>query len=246
MAFGSSRSLSLAAVLFIIFAAVSLNADGFTDRFSWSISGSIFYFAADNGKQGADPAPILPSLGAAAALKIWGPIGIELTEDLYFTNYEYNTKLDYPMACNPENRSAFVFGFLTGLQATALFPISQSGINTRVYTGPTADLRIITLAVGLDHPDDFTGELETDAQMQADAIRDHFWSKGRWFMFTVGAGMDFPLNERFYLGFDVRTWMPVYRIWTDKDIPAVDGWRFGLGFRITPRKFVKKAPQTEL
>ena len=238
MAFGFSRSTGLT-VLLIIFSVIPLKADSFAARLSWSVSGSIFYFAADNGKQGADPAPILPSLGAAAALMISGPIGIELTEDLYFTNYEYNTKHDYPMACNPENRSAFVLGFLTGLQATARFPISQNGIYTRVNIGPVADLRVVTLAVGLNHPDDFTGELETDAQMQTDAIRAHFWSKGRWFMFTTGAGMDFPINEKFFLGFDARIWAPVYRLWTDKDIPDIDGWRFGLGFRITPRKSVK-------
>ncbi|GHV94994.1 hypothetical protein AGMMS50293_13140 [Spirochaetia bacterium] len=202
----------------MILAVVPLGADGFGDRFSWSVSGSIFYFTADNGKQGSDPAPILPSLGAAASFKIWGPLAIELTEDLYFTNYEYNARDNYPMACNPENRSAFVFGFFTGLQARALFPIGRD-IDVRVYGGPAADLRIIALGIGLNHPDDFTGNIETDAQLQTDAIREYFWGKGRWFMPVLGAGMDFPINEKFLLGFDLRTWFPMYRLWSDDDLP---------------------------
>ena len=223
------------AALLLLIAALPAQADGFKDRFSWSINGGLLYFAADNGQQGADPAPILPSLGAAACLNIWGPLGVELSEDLYFYNYEYNADKKYAMACNPENRSAFVFGFLTGLQARAIFPLGKNGIDIRAYLGPAADIRIVTLAFGLNHPDDFTDKIETDAQMQTDAIRDYFWSEGRWLFCTTGAGLDFPVNEKFKLGFDTRIWLPFYRLWTDEDLPAIDGWRFGLGFRITPR-----------
>jgi hypothetical protein len=105
-----------------------------------------------------------------------------------------------------------------------------------VYGGPAADLRIVTLAIGLNHPADFTGDIETDAQLQTDAIRRYFWSQGRWFFPVLGAGMDFPINEKFLLGFDLRVWFPLYRLWTDKHLPAIDGWRFGAGFRITPRR----------
>jgi len=31
----------------------------------------------------------------------------------------------------------------------------------------------------------------------------------------------------------------LYRLWTDENIPAIDGWRFGVGLRITPRKSSK-------
>jgi hypothetical protein len=218
-----------------IFTTLPLGADSFGERFSWSINGTILYFAEDNGRQGSDPAAVLPSLGAFAAFRVWGPLSIELTEDLYFTNYEYNAAKGYPMACNPENRSAFVFGFLTGLQANALFPLGGSGIQARAYLGPAADFRIVALAIGL-HPDDFTGKIETDAQMQTDAIRDYFWGKGRWLMPVIGGGMDFPINEKFLIGFDLRVWMPAYRLWTDKDLPGIEGWRFGLGLRVIPRK----------
>jgi len=212
------------------------------DNLYFSTNGSIFCFAADNGKQGADPAPILPSLGFSAAYKILGPLRIELTEDLYFTNYEYNVTLGYAMACNPENRSAFALGFITGLQAAAYFPVGKNNVDIHVFGGPAADLRVVTLAFGLNHPDDYTGNLETDAQMQTNAIRNYFWSEGRWFFPVFGAGMNFPINEKFLLGFDIRTWFPVYRLWTDKDLPGIDGWRFGAGLRITPRKHT---PRTE-
>lgn len=222
----------------------SLYASSFEDNFYFSTHGSIFYFASDNGKQGADPAPVLPSIGITAAYKISGPLRIQFTEDIYFTNYEYNAERGYAMACNPENRSAFVLGFITGIQAAGYFPIGNNGMDIHVFGGPAADLRLITLAFGLNHPDDFTGDPETDAQMQTDAIRDYFWSKGRWFMPTAGAGINFAINEKYLLGFDIRAWFPVYRMWTDGQLPAIDGWRFGVGLRITPRKNAGSAADT--
>jgi len=212
-----------------------LSADSFTDNINWAIHGGIFYFAADNGKQGADPAPILPTAGGSLAWQFWGPLRVELTEDIYFTNYEYNSKLGYPMACNPENRSAFVMGFITAIQITCAIPLGDGGTLVRVFGGPAADFRIVTLAFGLNHPADFTGNIETDAQLQTDAISEYFWSEARWFLPVFGAGVDFPISEKFLLGFDLRVWFPLYRLWTDEDIPPIDGWRFGVGLRITPR-----------
>jgi len=142
------------------------------------------------------------------------------------------------MACNPENRSAFVMGFLTGFQLKGKFPInigSENKMLIRVFFGPTFDIRLVTLAFGLNHPADYTGNIETDARLQTDAIRSYFWSEGRWIFANAGFGMDFPINERFFLGFDLRTWFPVYRLWTDHHLPNIDGRRFGAGLRITPR-----------
>ena len=205
--------------------------------FRWATHGSLFYFAANNGRD-SDPAPILPSVGISAGWRLWRPLWLELTEDIYFQNYEYNPDLGHAMACNPENRSAFVMGFLTGLQLTGKIRTGgkESERVVRVYAGPTVDLRIVTLALGLNHPDDFTGNIDTDAQMQTDAIRKYFWSDGRFLFISTGFGMDFPLNERFLLGFDLRTLLPVYRFWTDKNLPGIDGYRFGAGIRITPRR----------
>jgi hypothetical protein len=235
------RTFAILAVFLLLPAlcaiALPSGAGGFgaflAERFSWSVEGSILYFPEDNGKQGSDHVTIFPSLGAAAALWIWGPLSVELTEDMYFQNYEYSFKQALPMACQPDNRSAFVFGFITGLQARADFSIIKD-INVRAYGGPAADFRAVSLAADL-HPSDFGGG-ERDAQVQTDAIRDYFCGKGRWFLPVLGAGMDFPISEKFFLGFDFRAWFPMYRLWTDEAIPPIEGWRFGLGLRVSPRK----------
>jgi len=233
----------LAVFILFLLALIPVNADSFKDNITWSVHGTILYFAADNGS-GADPAPILPSLGVSAAWHFWGPLRLEVSEDIYFTNYEYNSTLGHAMACNLENRSAFVIGFITGVQLAGFIPVDNKGMGVRIYGGPSADLRIVIQAFGL-HPDDFTGNIETDAGMQTDAIRKYFWSDGRWFFPVLGAGMDFPVNEKFLLGFDLRTWIPLYRLWTDENLPSIDGWRFGIGLRLTPRKN-SASPKTDV
>ena len=230
----------LAVFILFLMTLIPAGADTFWNNLNWSTRASILYFAADNGKQNADPAPILPSMGFTAEWQFWKPLRLEFSEDIYFTNYEYNSTLGHAMACNPENRSAFVMGFITGFRLAGFFPLGKNGTGARVYGGPAADLRLVVQALGL-HPDDYnTGDIETDARLQTDAIRKYFWSESRWFYPVFGAGMDFPFNEKFLLGFDLFTWFPVYRLWTDKNLPAIDGWRFGVGIRLTPVK--KPAP----
>ena len=229
--FSGKRFKLTAALLFLILALLPVDIIA-ASPINWAIHGSIFYFAADNGTD-ADPPAIIPSAGFSLAMQIMPFLRIEFTEDIYFTNYEYNSALGYPMACNPENRSAFVMGFVTGVQAVGVFSFGNYAV--RVYGGPAADIRIVTLAFGLNHPADYTGIIETDAQLQTDAISSYFWSSGRWFMPAAGVGFDFPLNEKYLLGFDLRTWFPIYRLWTNEEIPFIDGWRFGVGFRITAR-----------
>jgi len=224
-----------AVLIAFILPLIPLSANSFWDDFYWAGLGNISYFAADNGVD-SDPAPIIPSLGFSLAWQFWGSLRVELTEDIYFNNYEYNSERGYPMACNPENRSSFVVGFVTSIQLTGVFPIGDSGIAARVYGGPAADFRIVAWAIGLNHPGDLTGDIKTDPRLQTSAIADYFWGKGRWFMPVFGAGMDFPISEKLLLGFDLRTWFPMYKLWTNDDTPAIDGWRFGAGLRITPRK----------
>jgi hypothetical protein len=227
------RLKQTAVLLFFFLLLTSVNSV-FGDKLQWAVTGNILYFPADNGVE-ADPAPIIPSLGGALSLQLFGPLRLELTEDIYITNYEFNSKLGYPTACNPENRSALVIGFITAIQVAGNFPIGGKGAAIRAYAGPAADLRVVTLASGLNHPSDFTGDIKTDPKLQTEAIYDYFWSGARWFMPVAGFGMDFPINEKFLLGFDLRAWFPIYKTWTDEDLPAIDGWRFGAGFRITPR-----------
>jgi hypothetical protein len=213
----------------------SINANPLLDQGNWAVRGSILYFGADYGKQGADPAAILPSLGGTFSYKINDNISLEFTEDFYLKNYEYNSELQYAMACNLENRSALVLGFITGLQLTYSIPIAQTGFGLRFFAGPGMDIRVVVLAAGLKHPADFTGEIETDARLQTEAIRKYFWSSGRWFYPVAGVGVDYAISEKFLLGLDFRVWFPVYRMSVDQHLPSIDGWRFGAGFRISPR-----------
>ena len=222
--------------VFIFFLAIlPVSAQSFFDNIHTAYMGNLMLLASDNGSN-ADPAQIVPMFSFSAAYPVTRFFRIELIEDIYFINYEYNAALGYPMACTPDNRSAFVLGFVTGLQVTLFLPIGEDGTGIRFYGGPAADLRVVILAFGLENPSDFTGNLETDPRMQTDAIADYFWSNGRMLYSTVGLGFDFPMNKKFLLGFDLRAWMPLYRLWTNEDIPAIDGWRFGAGLRITPRK----------
>jgi hypothetical protein len=219
-----------AAVFF--FSVLPLGAQSLWSAFSLSFEGSILFFPEDNGREG-DPMPVLPSPGAALAYPIWGPLYAELTLDLYFTNYRYSVALDRAVPAAIENRSAFVFGTLLGLQAVGHFPLSKK-FTLRACGGPAADLRIITLAADLN-PRDTAGGLDTNARLQTDAVREYFWGKGRWFMPVIGGGIDYTVNEKFLLGLDFRTWFPLYRAWSGEDLPAVEGWRFGMGLRFTIR-----------
>ena len=219
------RTKLVIVLLILILALIPLN-QVFGNDFRIAGMGSLFLFASDNGPA-SDPPALLPTAGASFAWSIIGPLRIELTADVYFTNYEYNP-LGYPMACNPENRYSFVIGFITAVQATGAFSVG-SDIYFRVFGGPAADFRIVTQAIGL-HPTDIA-----EADRQTALITDYFWGEGRWFSPVAGIGMDFPLNENFLLGFDLRAWFPIYKLWTNDNTPAIDGWRFGAGLRITPR-----------
>ena len=234
MLFISMRLKTAAALLVFLFSFAPLSADSFKENLHFAGLANIFVFAADNGID-ADPMPIIPSLGLSAAWQLVKFLRLELSEDIYFANYEYNTKLGYPTASSIENNYVLVIGFVTGIQITGVLPIKDKGMQMRIFAGPAADIRIVTLAAGLNHPDDFQGD-ERDAKKQTDAVREYFWSESRWFMPTAGLGMDFPLTEKILLGFDLRAWFPVYKFWSSIETPAIDGWRFGVGLRITPRK----------
>jgi hypothetical protein len=170
--------------------------------------------------------PINPSAGAAGIYSISGRLGIELSLDFYGSYYGYSHSLQRPIPANPENRSGFVIGAVSALQAVATFGITE-GIWFRVYGGPAADLRLCLLADGLE------GDDAEDAARETRDISAYFWDRGRWLLPVLGAGLDFDINEKMRLGLDLRVWFPLYRLWTGEDLPAPEGWRYGLGLRMT-------------
>jgi hypothetical protein len=218
-------------VLFMLASVIPIYAQ---NAVSWGVGGGLGFFGADYGRD-ADPPAIVPFPGFSVNYTFARLFSVEATEDIYFHNYEYNFGMGYAMACNPENRSAFVLGFMTGVQQRLNLPIGENGTGLRVFVGIMADFRIVTLAFGLNHPDDFDGS-QNDARVQTEKILEYFWGEGRWLFASAGFGVDFPINDKFLIGIEFRSWLPAYRLWADRELPAIDGFRFSLGFRITPRK----------
>jgi hypothetical protein len=204
------------------------------DRLSWFAEASILVFPEDNGNL-SDPMPILPSLGAGLGIRLINPIRLEITLDMYFTIYGYDFNLDRVIPKAWENRSAFVWGSVLGIQGVYFQdfrPRSLKGraFSLKVYNGIAADLRVVLLAPDLSPA--VNPNLE-DINKEVDAVSNYFWSGGRWLLPVFGTGMDFDLNAKFRLGFDLRVWFPIYKLWTNENLPAIEGWRFGMGARIT-------------
>jgi hypothetical protein len=208
-------------------------ASGFSDRLSWAFHGSLLIFPERNGPTRGAPTPILPSPGASLAYRLWGPLFAETSLNLYFTHYGYDFELNRAIPAEIENRSAFVFGPILDFSLAGRVPIGER-FGFRLSGGIAMDLRIVTLAFDLNSAD-LAEDDPRGAPMQTRAVRDYFWEQGRWLLPVLGAGFDVALNEKFILGLDFRLWFPLYRLWTEENLPISEGWRFGPGFRIRMR-----------
>jgi len=219
------------ATFILAFVTFPLGAQGFFSNISWLVEGSVLFFPEKNGME-SDPMPVLPSIGGGASYPIIKGqklgLALEFTMDFYLTHYGYSDILGRPVPQAIENRSARVFGALTAFEASGTYDVN-SFMTARAFMGPAMDLRIVVLAESLRADD------KDDASAQTDAVRSYFWSKGRWFMPVMGTGVDFTLNSRFKLGIDFRVWIPMYRLWAGEDLPAIEGWRFSAGARLTIR-----------
>jgi len=202
---------------------------------NWFIRGSLLFFPEDNGNASA-PMPILPSLGGGISYAINNLIALEASLDLYGTTYDYNYNLGRPVPANDEYRSAFVIGATLGLQSVFRFRPMENKFTIRAYAGPAFDFRIVLKAYGIEddeqHSKDPSGAVKTVGRARED-ISSYFWGNGRFFFLCAGGGMDFPVLNAIQLGFDLRAWFPVWRLWTGEDLPAIEGWRFGVGFRVS-------------
>ncbi|MCL2130426.1 MAG: hypothetical protein FWH35_08740 [Treponema sp.] len=198
---------------------------GFLSRFDWFLKGTVLLFPEDNGMY-SDPMPILPSWGAGISFSFTKIFKLELGYDYYMTYYGYNLGRAVPNAI--ENRTARVIGSLLALEAAAYFNFG-SLLTLRVYAGPAADLRIIYMARDLNEDLDDLDAIGEDV----DNIKKYFWGEGRWFMPVMGVGLDFTISPKIKLGIDLRVWAPLYKAWTNEDLPGIEGWRFGPGLRLT-------------
>jgi hypothetical protein len=221
------RRRRLPAVLALFLLALPLGAESFSERLSWSFRGTVLVFPEDNGLE-SDPAPVLPSAGAAAAYPLAGPLWAELSLDLYSTQYGYSETLGRAVPLALENRWTTAIGFVTGLQLLARLPLNET-LGLRFYGGPAADLRLCYIAA------DLNGAEQEEAARHTGLVSGYFWGQGRWFLPVLGAGLDAGLSEKLALGFDLRLWFPLYRLWSGETLPPLEGWRFGGGIRLTLR-----------
>jgi len=188
------------------------------------------FFPEANEVDESDPMPILPSIGAGASYPVTNMFSLELTLDVYSTHYGFNHNLNRPVPLAIENRTARVTGILLGFQAAGHFDVSRT-VTVRAYGGLAADLRIVVVAAGLTEGLDDMDAIRRDTEL----VRSYFWSQGRWLLPFAGVGADYTLNSGLRIGLSFRVWMPAYRLWTGEDLPAIEGWRFGPGIRLTFR-----------
>jgi hypothetical protein len=223
---------TLAFLFLLVFgcAALPLGAQSFFSRLDYSLRGSILFFPEDNGNA-SGPMPIMPSLGGSASYPVSDLLTLELSLDIYAHDYDYDYDLNRAVPADQEFRTSFIIGNIVGLQPVFRFRPWGENTTIRAYGGLSFDLRICLPAFDVkgNHQ---SGKPLTEA---SEDIFSYMWGGGRWIFPHIGGGMDFAVLESMTLGFDVRLWFPVWRIWTGEDLPFVEGFRFGLGFRATFR-----------
>jgi hypothetical protein len=221
--------LFFAAVLFFPhpFARGHLAAFDFFDLFSLSFGGTILIQPVDDGVL-SDPAPIMasPSIALAMPLFFFGNTSLAptFTLDVYSTHYLWSDTLNRAVPAAVENRRSFVLGPLIGLGVEGKSNFFNF-LSLRYTAGLTADVRFALIAEDLN-----SSEL-LQAEMDTTLTNDYFST--RWFNLFFGVGFDFKVYEKLTGGLDFRLWFPAWKGPEDAALPAIDGWRFGIGLRLT-------------
>jgi hypothetical protein len=224
-------------LLFALYAAFPLIAQetGGVAALDWFARGSVLFFPEDNGNASA-PMPILPSFGGGVSYSINDLFAVEASLDLYGTSYDYSYSLGRAVPATDEFRSAYVIGAILGIQGVARFKPMEDKFTVRAYIGPAFDLRFVLKASGIDDNEYHSEDPYTGTKTVGDARKDissYFWGDGRFIFLAFGSGIDFPVLDTLQLGLDLRAWFPIWKLWTGEDLPAIEGWRFGVGFRIS-------------
>jgi hypothetical protein len=202
----------------------------FFKNLEYSARGSLFFFPESNGNSSA-AMPILPSLGASASHSFNKLVALEISLDIYMNYYDYNYSLDRAVPADIEDRTSIVVGFLTGFQPVFRFRPKDNFV-IRAYGGLALDLRLCLLAPGLSKSE-IHGEDGNTLSEAAEDVFAYMWGGGRFVFPFAGYGMDFALIEGMKLGFDIRAWFPLWRAWTGESGLGLEGFRFGIGFRVT-------------
>ena len=225
----SCRKRIAAIILGLIFTALPLQAQAI----DWAVRGTLLFFPESNGNASA-PMPILPSLGGTASYRYSELFDIEVSLDLYGNTYDYDYDLKRVVPANDEFRSAFVIGLILGFQPVFRFNPKGDKFTIRSYGGLAFDLRIVFPAYGIkDNEWHQSGDGHTNTVGDArKKINSYFWGSGRFIYLVAGGGIDFPLTDSFDLGLDLRIWIPTWRIWSGENLPFVEGFRIGIGFRL--------------
>jgi hypothetical protein len=128
-----------------------------------------------------------------------------------------------------------VFGTLWGFQPVFRFRPWGDNITIRAYGGLAFDFRICLLAWDVkgnqDHQQKGTAPGASTVAKASEDIFAYMWGGGRWIFPFIGAGMDFKALGDMTMGFDLRVWFPLWKVWTGEKLPFVEGLRFGVGFR---------------
>jgi hypothetical protein len=180
--------------------------------------------------------PILPSLGGSASYALSDLLALELSLDLYGNTYDYDYGLERVVPANDEFRTSFVIGMLWGFQPVFRFRPMGDKFTIRAFGGVAFDTRIVFRAYGIKSDEDHTNYSGPTGYTVGDASKEvtrYFWGGGRFIFPFIGGGMDFNPLEGMLLGFDIRAWVPVWRLWTGEDLPFIEGFRFGIGVRAT-------------
>ena len=230
---------TLALILGLLITVLPLKAQSLGEIFSdlqWSVRGTLLFLFEDNGNASA-PLPILPSPGVGVSYSIDDFWAFEISLDIYGTTFDYDVNLQRVVAANDEFRIAFVVGSILGFSPVYRFYPMGDAFTIRAYGGLGFDLRIIFRAYGIDDSDPHSNNNNPNTGLTVGEARkeisSYFWGSGRFIYPFIGGGMDFPLFENIQLGFDLRLWLPIWRIWTGQNLPLADSFRFGLGFRVT-------------
>jgi hypothetical protein len=208
---------------------------GFFSFFSLSLGTSVLFFP-ESDELRSDPMPVLPSphitLGFPITILGDTELSVETSLDVYMTHYAYSSNLQRPVPAAIENRSSFVIGPMAGLHFQGKTGIGPM-LFARYFLGVTFDLRIILIAEDLNESD------MAKASNHTELTNEYFWNEARWIFPSAGVGIDFKISPRLSFGVDGRVWVPLYRWLTNEDLSGLDGWRFGVGFRIT---FLNETP----